>query len=61
MSRRALVATAWVLGAVLIGALIASQINNTGGYINPFNFFTSGGHSLLGAKLSSTTQKRLPR
>ena len=28
MSRRALVATAWVLGAVLLGVLIASQINN---------------------------------
>ena len=28
MSRRALVATALVLGAVLLGVLIASQINN---------------------------------
>ena len=28
MSRRALVATAWVLGAVLLGALVVSQINN---------------------------------
>jgi soluble lytic murein transglycosylase len=28
MSRRALVASAWVLGAVLLGVLIASQINN---------------------------------
>jgi len=28
MSRRALVATAWVLGAVLLGVLIVSQINN---------------------------------
>jgi soluble lytic murein transglycosylase len=28
MSRRALVATAWVLGAVMIGALVVSQINN---------------------------------
>ena len=28
MSRRALVATAWVLGAVMTGALVVSQINN---------------------------------
>ena len=28
MSRRALVATAWVLGAVMIGALVVSQINS---------------------------------
>ena len=28
MSRRALVATAWVLGAVMLGALVVSQINN---------------------------------
>ena len=28
MSRRALVASAWVLGAVLLGVLVASQINN---------------------------------
>ena len=28
MSRRALVATAWVLGAVVTGALVVSQINN---------------------------------
>ena len=28
MSRRALVVTAWVLGAVMLGALVVSQINN---------------------------------
>ena len=28
MSRRALVATAWVLGAAMLGALVVSQINN---------------------------------